>query len=93
MVGTEPFPEHFRAKKYKINKKFLSRQEFRFIMKSLPEHVSDEDIDLMFSTADTDHDDNINYQEFSKMIIPAKPQIVTKPSRTEFVQFYKNSSE
>ena len=39
MCGTEPFPEHFRAKKYKIHKKFLSKQEFQLIMRNLPEHV------------------------------------------------------
>ena len=39
MCGTEPFPEHFRAKKYKIHKKFLSKEEFKFIMMNLPEHV------------------------------------------------------
>ena len=39
MCGTEPFPEHFRAKKYKIHKKFLSKQEFQFIMRNLPENV------------------------------------------------------
>lgn len=92
MCGTEPFPEHFRAKKYKINKKMLCKDEFKFIMKSLPEHVSDEDIDLMFSAADTDKDDNINFAEFSRMIIPAKPQVFTKPSRSEFVKFYKKIS-
>ena len=34
LCGTDPFPEKYRAKKYKIHQKFLSREEFRFIMRS-----------------------------------------------------------
>ena len=33
LCGTDPFPEKYRAKKYKIHQKFLSLDEFRFIMR------------------------------------------------------------
>ena len=59
MCGTEPFPTEFRAKKYKLEKHFLSKvnrfvvsqskyfspqEDFFFIMQNLPVHVPDEDI-------------------------------------------------
>ena len=40
LCGTDPFPELFRAKKYKIHDKFLNRQDFNFIMRNLPIPVS-----------------------------------------------------
>ena len=60
--GTDPLPELFRAKKYKIKQKFLTKEEFRFIMKNLPVEVSEEDIEEMFSVADVDKDGKLGYQ-------------------------------
>jgi Ca2+-binding EF-hand superfamily protein len=60
--GTDPLPELFRAKKYKIKQKFLTKSEFHFIMKNLPVEVSDDDIEDMFSVADTDNDGKLGYQ-------------------------------
>ena len=62
LCGTEPFPELYRAKKYKINQKFLTKSEFHFIMKNLPVPVSDRDIEEMFSVADKDGDGNIGFE-------------------------------
>ena len=110
LCGTDPFPEKYRAKKYKIHQKFLSLEEFRFIMRSqvtadskqilldfiklnkfwkyftmfwsnevkdifplawrpdwrmsrnLPVAVSEQEIEEMFSLADTDQDQRISYQ-------------------------------
>ena len=62
--GTEPFPTDFRAKKYKINKHFITKEDFVKLMKSLPVPVSDEDIDEMFSFADKNKDGKLSYKEF-----------------------------
>ena len=50
---------------------------------------SEDDIDAMFKTADSDKDDLINYEEFYKMIIPSKPTVTVRPSRAEFIEYYK----
>ena len=44
----------------------------------------------MFAAADIDKDDQINYDEFYNMIVPAKPPVTAKPSKAEFVDFYQN---
>ena len=62
--GTEPFPTDFRAKKYKINKHFITKEDFEKLMKSLPVPVSDEDIEEMFSFADKNKDGKLSYKEF-----------------------------
>ena len=45
----------------------------------------------MFKAADSDKDDLISYEEFYKMIIPSKPTVPVRPSRAEFIEFYKKS--
>ena len=60
--GTDPLPELFRAKRYKIKQKFLTKAEFQFIMRNLPVEVSEEDIEDMFAVADTDNDGKLGYQ-------------------------------
>ena len=62
LCGTDPFPELFRAKRYKIHQKFLTKQEFQFVMRNLPEAVAEEEIDEMFEVADTDKDGRISYK-------------------------------
>ena len=62
LCGTDKYPEKYRAKKYKIHQKFLSREEFRFIMRNLPVSVSEQEIEEMFAIADTDRDDKISYE-------------------------------
>ena len=62
LCGTEKFPEKYRAKKYKIHQKFLTREEFRFIMRNLPVSVSEQEIEEMFAIADTDRDEKISYE-------------------------------
>ena len=39
LCGTEPFPELFRAKKYKINDNFLYKNDFIHMMTNLPVQV------------------------------------------------------
>jgi Ca2+-binding EF-hand superfamily protein len=62
LCGTDPLPELFRAKRYKIHQKFLTKTEFQFIMRNLPVEVGEDDIDDMFKTADTDGDGKIGYK-------------------------------
>lgn len=46
----------------------LSFEEFRDVMKNLPEFVSEEDIKAMFNAADEDRDGNIDVEEFGRMV-------------------------
>ena len=62
LCGTDPFPELFRAKRYKLHHKFLSKMEFQFIMRNLPVAVAEVDIEDMFSVADVDKDGKISYK-------------------------------
>ena len=41
LCGTEPFPELYRAKKYKIGQKYLTKVEFQFIMRQLEYFVQE----------------------------------------------------
>ena len=40
LCGTDPLPELYRAKKYKINDHFLTKKDFQHMMMNLPEEVS-----------------------------------------------------
>merc|ERR1712150_354746 len=66
LCGTEPFPELYRAKKYKIQQKYLTKAEFQFIMRSLPVKVAELEIEEMFKVADVDNDGKIGYKDFQK---------------------------
>ena len=81
--GTDPHPAHFRAKKYKIQEHFLSKEDFTHIMKNLPEKVSEEDIECMFSCADQDQDGKISFSEFQVMINPPRSREVARPDIAE----------
>ena len=84
LCGTDPFPEHFRAKKYKIHDHFLTKQDFFHMMKNLPEKVSDEDIEEMFEFADANGDGKISYEEFQIMINPPKPKEIPRPKLSDY---------
>jgi len=73
LCGTEPFPEKFKAKKYKLHDHFITKKSFFQMMTNLPEKVDEEDIEEMFSYADKDKDGKISYLEFQAMINPPKP--------------------
>ena len=83
LCGTDPHPEHFRAKKYRIQEHFITRQDFAHIMRNLPEKVSEEDIEEMFSFADKDQDGKISYAEFQVMICPQQPRPDTAKGRVQ----------
>jgi len=79
MCGTDPFPTDYRAKKYRVDKHFLTKEDFTEIMKNLPVPVEDADIEEMFAFADTDGDGSLSFQEFEKMVKPIEPPAVLKP--------------
>jgi len=83
MCGTEPYPADFRAKKYKLNKHFLTKDDFKHIMKNLPVPVADEDIEEMFEFADKNRNGRLSYKEFEVMVKPQTPPEVTKPHITD----------
>jgi hypothetical protein len=39
LCGTEPFPEKFKAKKYKLHEHFITKKNFFHMMSNLPEEV------------------------------------------------------
>ena len=47
---------------------FISPDEFRYVMTSLGEKLTDEEFDQMFTDADLDGDGQINYEEFVTMM-------------------------
>ena len=70
LCGTDPHPKDFRAKKYKMDKHSLSKDDFIHIMKNLPVPVEDSDIEDMFTFADQDCDGKLSYGEFLLMVNP-----------------------
>jgi len=80
LCGTDPYPQNFRAKRYRIQEKSFGRDDFVKIMKQLPVLVDEEDIQEMFSFADKNKDGRISYSEFLLMINPPKLPVPPKPS-------------
>ena len=62
ICGTDPYPQNFRAKKWKIKDKFFTKADFQFMMRNLPVPVEEEEIEAMFEFADKDKDGKINYK-------------------------------
>jgi len=83
LCGTEPFPETFRAKKYKLHSNFFTKKDFFHVMLNLPVEVSEVDIEEMFTYADQDRDGRISYDEFQTMINPPKPPEPPKPTMAD----------
>jgi len=79
LCGTEPHPKDIRAKKYRVDKHFLTKEDFVHIMKNLPVPVDDEDIEEMFEFADKNKDGKLSYKEFKVMVNPPEPPAVPKP--------------
>ena len=63
ICGTDPYPQNFRAKKWKIKDKFFTKADFQFMMRNLPVPVEEEEIEAMFEFADKDKDGKINYRQ------------------------------
>ncbi|XP_023324888.1 calmodulin-like protein 4 [Eurytemora carolleeae] len=90
LCGTDPLPELFRAKKYKIHDRYLNKTDFKFIMNNLPIPVSETDVEEMFTFADKDNDGRISYKEFRIMINPPKPIEGPKPTRKDLQLKYQD---
>ena len=79
LCGTDSYPKDFKAKKYKLDKHTLRKEDFVYMMKNLPAHVNDDDIDEMFEFADKNHDGELSYSEFLVMISPPAPPETPRP--------------
>ena len=79
MCGTDPHPKDFKAKKYRLEKHSISKQDFTFIMKNLPVPVDDLDIEEMFEFADKNGDGCLSYSEFELMVNPPAPPELSRP--------------
>lgn len=79
MCGTDPYPKDYKAKKYKLEKHSLRKEDFVHLMKNLPVHVDDEEIEEMFAYADRNQDGHLSYSEFQVMVNPPPAPKVPKP--------------
>jgi len=50
----------------------ISSTEFKAVMSSLVDRISDTDTEKMLRAIDLDRDGSISFEEFSKMLLPAK---------------------
>merc|ERR1719347_697261 len=73
LCGTDPLPVQFRAKKYKVDKRFIEKKDFLEFMQLLPTPVDPEEAEEMFDFADKDKDCRISWDEFQIMIRPPPP--------------------
>lgn len=64
LVGPKTPQPGKQAPLYNVHKEYLSFEQFKTIMTSLPEYVDDEMVKEMFSIADKDNNGRINYMEF-----------------------------
>ena len=79
MCGTDPYPKDYKAKKYKLEKHSLRKEDFVHLMKNLPVHVDEEEIEEMFAYADRNDDGHLSYSEFEVMVNPPPAPKVPKP--------------
>ena len=74
LVGPKQFPPGSQATIYNVNKEFLTLEQFKKIMTSLPEAVDEAEAEDMFSVADKDGNGRINYNEFRRMCVVPKAE-------------------
>ena len=79
MCGTDPYPKDYKAKKYKLEKHSLRKEDFVHLMKNLPVHVDEGEIEEMFAYADRNEDGHLSYSEFQVMVNPPPAPKVPKP--------------
>lgn len=86
LCGTKPYSEKIKARRYKVQEQYLSKEDFTFIMRNLPEKVSDCDINEMFARADEDEDGKISWTEFQMMAtLPERGRWATSTSSTSAI--------
>jgi len=83
MVGPKKY-DGVQAPIYNYGGEFLTFEQFRTIMMSLPEYVDDEEVKNMFAHADKDGNGYISYKEFTLMCkVPDQEVIPTEmPTNT-----------
>lgn len=82
MVGPKKY-DGVPAPIYNYSREFLTFEQFRTIMMSLPEYVDDEEVKSMFAHADKDGNGYISYKEFTLMCkVPDQEVIPTVPPTT-----------
>jgi len=81
LCGTDPHPTQFRAKKYKVEARYIEKKDFLEMMQLLPTPVDPEEAEEMFDFADKDRDCKISWDEFQIMINPPPPPKPPTPHR------------
>jgi len=82
MVGPKKY-DGVPAPIYNYSREFLTFEQFRTIMMSLPEYVDDEEVKSMFAHADKDGNGYISYKEFTLMCkVPDQEVIPTSMPTT-----------
>jgi len=87
LCGTDPHPKDFRAKKYKVNQRFMEKKDFLEMMQCLPVQVDIQEAEEMFSYADKDRDNKISWTEFQTMINPPPPPKPPTPHKSQIMAF------
>jgi len=83
LCGTDPHPVQFRAKKYKVDQRFIEKKDFLEMMQLLPIPVDPMEAEEMFDFADKDKDSKIGWEEFQIMINPPPPPKPPTPHKEE----------
>jgi len=83
LCGTDPHPTSFRAKKYKVDQRFIEKKDFLELMQLLPTPVDPEEAEEMFDFADKDKDSKIGWEEFQIMINPPPPPKPPTPHKEQ----------
>lgn len=88
LCGTDPHPTQFRAKKYKLEQRFIEKKDFLEMMQLLPTPVDPLECEEMFNFADKDRDGRISWDEFQIMINPPPPPKPPTPHKEMLVSTF-----
>lgn len=83
LCGTDAHPVQFRAKKYKVDQRFIEKKDFLAMMQLLPIPVDPAEAEEMFDFADKDKDSKIGWEEFQIMINPPPPPKPPTPHKDQ----------
>jgi len=92
LCGTDPHPVQFRAKKYKLEQRFMEKKDFMEMMQLLPTPVDPLEAEEMFNFADKDRDGKISWDEFQIMINPPAPPKPPTPHREMLARTMPNGN-
>lgn len=88
LCGTDPHPTQFRAKKYKLDQRFMEKKDFMEMMQLLPTPVDPLEAEEMFNFADKDRDGRISWDEFQIMINPPPPPKPPTPHKEMLISTF-----